>query len=65
MDKILYGSRCRCRENVSITKKTFQSEGKPLQYPKRDEPKNIVELNDKINMFTMQLMTFYMDSNQI
>jgi hypothetical protein len=40
MNRILYESRCRCNEEVSITKKrsaSNRSEGKPLQYPKPNE----------------------------
>ena len=36
MNQILYENRCRCNEEVSITKKrkpNTRSEGKPLQYP--------------------------------
>jgi hypothetical protein len=37
MTQILYKNRCRCNEEVCLTKKrssTNRSEGKPLQYPK-------------------------------
>jgi hypothetical protein len=40
MNRILYENRCRCNEDVSITKKRkapTRSEGKPLQYPKSSE----------------------------
>lgn len=40
MNQILYESRCRCNEEVSLTKKrtsSNRSEGKPLQYPKFNE----------------------------
>lgn len=40
MNRILYENRCRCNEEISITKKrkvTTRSEGKPLQYPKSNE----------------------------
>ena len=40
MNRILYENRCRCNEDVSITKKRkspTRSEGKPLQYPKPNE----------------------------
>ena len=40
MNRILYENRCRCNEELSITKKRkvpTRSEGKPLQYPKSDE----------------------------
>ena len=40
MNRILYKSRCRCNEEVSVTKKRNfinRSEGKPLQYPKPNE----------------------------
>jgi hypothetical protein len=40
MNRILYENRCKCNEEVSITKKrksTTRSEGKPLQYPKTNE----------------------------
>ena len=40
MNRILYENRCRCNEDVSVTKKrksTTRSEGKPLQYPKSNE----------------------------
>lgn len=42
MNRILYKNRCRCKEEISITKKkkrisTDPSEGKPFQYPKTDE----------------------------
>jgi hypothetical protein len=40
MNRILYESRCRCNEEVSVTKKrtsSNRSEGKPLQYPKPNE----------------------------
>ena len=36
MNRILYESRCRCKEKISITPKRklyTRSEGKPLQYP--------------------------------
>jgi hypothetical protein len=36
MNRILYESRCRCKEEISITPKrklSGRSEGKPLQYP--------------------------------
>jgi len=36
MNRILYESRCRCKEKISITPKrklSARSEGKPLQYP--------------------------------
>jgi hypothetical protein len=36
MNRILYESRCRCKEEISITPKRkliARSEGKPLQYP--------------------------------
>jgi hypothetical protein len=37
MNQILYENRCKCNEELSVTKKrksTSRSEGKPLQYPK-------------------------------
>ena len=40
MNQILYENRCRCNEEVSITKKfksNTRNEGKPLQYPKSSE----------------------------
>lgn len=40
MNRILYENRCRCNEEISITKKrkvATRSEGKPLQYPKSSE----------------------------
>lgn len=40
MNRILYENRCRCNEEISITKKrkvSTRSEGKPLQYPKSNE----------------------------
>ena len=40
MNRILYENRCRCNEEISITKKrkvSNRSEGKPLQYPKSNE----------------------------
>ena len=40
MNRILYKNRCRCNEEVSITKKrssSNRSEGKPLQYPESNE----------------------------
>ena len=40
MSQILYENRCRCNEELSVTKKrkiSIRSEGKPLQYPKADE----------------------------
>ena len=40
MNRILYKNRCRCNEEVSITKKRkakARSEGKLLQYPKSNE----------------------------
>ena len=40
MNRILYENRCRCNEELSITKKRkspTRSEGKPLQYPQLDE----------------------------
>jgi hypothetical protein len=40
MNRILYESRCRCKEEFSIIKKrksSNRSEGKPLQYPKPNE----------------------------
>ena len=40
MNRILYENRCKCNEELSITKKrksTTRSEGKPLQYPKTNE----------------------------
>ena len=40
MNRILYNNRCRCNEEISITKKrssSNRSEGKPLQYPKLNE----------------------------
>ena len=40
MNRILYDNRCRCNEEISITKKkkvATRREGKPLQYPKSDE----------------------------
>ena len=40
MNQILYENRCRCNEEISITKKrksVSRSEGKPLQYPKSNE----------------------------
>ena len=40
MNRILYKSRCRCKEEFLITKKrksSNRSEGKPLQYPKSNE----------------------------
>nr|UQS76310.1 hypothetical chloroplast RF88 [Haslea ostrearia] len=40
MNRILYESRCRCNEEISITKKrnsSTRSEGKPLQYPNPNE----------------------------
>ena len=40
MNRILYENRCKCNEEISITKKrksTTRSEGKPLQYPKTNE----------------------------
>lgn len=43
MNKILYENRCKCNEEVFIAKKfksSYQSEGKPLQYPKSIEIKS-------------------------
>lgn len=40
MNQILYENRCKCNEEISITKKRkslTRSEGKPLQYPKFNE----------------------------
>lgn len=40
MNQILYKNRCRCNEEISVTKKqksNTRSEGKPLQYPKPNE----------------------------
>ena len=40
MNRILYKNRCRCNEEISITKKrssSNRSEGKPLQYPESNE----------------------------
>ena len=40
MNRILYENRCRCSEELLITKKrrsSTRSEGKPLQYPKPTE----------------------------
>jgi hypothetical protein len=40
MNRILYESRCRCKEEFSIIKKrksSNKSEGKPLKYPKHNE----------------------------
>jgi hypothetical protein len=40
MNPILYESRCRCKEDFSLTKKrksNTRSEGKPLQYPELNE----------------------------
>ena len=40
MNRILYESRCRCSEKVSIIRKrnfVTRSEGKPLEYPKSNE----------------------------
>lgn len=40
MNRILSENRCRCNEEISITKKrkvSTRSEGKPLQYPKSNE----------------------------
>ena len=40
MNRVLYENRCRCNEDVSITKKrkpSTRSEGKPFQYPKSNE----------------------------
>jgi len=40
MNRILYENRCKCNEDLSITKKRkspIRSEGKPLQYPKSNE----------------------------
>lgn len=42
MNQILYENRCKCNEELSITRKrksTTRSEGKPLQYPKSSEIK--------------------------
>jgi hypothetical protein len=43
MNRILYKNRCRCNEEISITKKrssSHRSEGKPLQYPQSNETKS-------------------------
>jgi hypothetical protein len=43
MRQILYDNRCRCKEELSVTKKrkiSIRSKGKPLQYPKDDEIKS-------------------------
>ena len=40
MNRILYDIRCKCREEISITKKrktTSRSEGKPFLYPNSNE----------------------------
>lgn len=40
MSQILYDRRCRCNEEISITKKrssSNRSEGKPLEYPKSND----------------------------
>ena len=41
MNRILYESRCKCKEDFSIIRKTrkskSRSEGKPFQYPKSNE----------------------------
>jgi len=40
MNQILYENRCKCNEEISITRKrksVTRSEGKPLQYPKPNE----------------------------
>jgi hypothetical protein len=50
MNRILYENRCKCNEEISITKKrksTTRSEGKPLQYPKTNE---ITSKTFQINM---------------
>jgi len=42
MNQILFENRCKCNEELSVTKKrksTSRSEGKPLQYPKSSEIK--------------------------
>jgi hypothetical protein len=42
MNQILFENRCKCNEEISVTKKrksTSRSEGKPLQYPKSSEIK--------------------------
>lgn len=43
MNQILYRNRCKCNEDIIITKKRKTatiSEGKPLQYPKSSEVKS-------------------------
>lgn len=43
MNKILYKNRCKCNEKIVQTKKfksSYQSEGKPLEYPKALEIKS-------------------------
>jgi hypothetical protein len=43
MNQILFENRCKCNEEISVTKKrksTSRSEGKPLQYPKSTEIKS-------------------------
>jgi len=40
MNQILYENRCKCNEEISVTRKRksiTRSEGKPLQYPKPNE----------------------------
>lgn len=42
MNQILFENRCKCNEEISVSKKrksTSRSEGKPLQYPKSAEIK--------------------------
>jgi hypothetical protein len=59
MNRILYENRCRCNEEISITKKrksTSRSEGKPLQYPKSNEiTSKTFQINMKINYLNFKV----------
>lgn len=56
MNRILYEKRCRCKEEVSVTKKRKslnRSEGKPLPYPKSNEMKSKIfhiQYPDKLSL---------------
>ena len=57
MNRVLYENRCRCNEDVSITKKrksSTRNEGKPLQYPKSNE---IISKTFRIKYFNRLSLT--------
>ena len=63
MNRILYDSRCRCKEEFSITKKrkpSGRSEGKPPQYPNEIMSKTFqIKYEKKLSLVARFILTSF------